>query len=173
MRKTLFIIAAIFAAAICLAAVAHYFYGGDDIPPDVLAAMRNAEGYKLFSLEPKDEELAKAARENATEKTSFHKWPILGSVEIADSDTREELTSALRRGANRNHGVVAGCFWPRHGLRITHAGRTFDILICFECLQAQVYEGKQPIAGFLVTASPQPVFDEVLRMANVQLPRPG
>ena len=62
------------------------------------------------------------------------------------------------------------CFSPRHGIRVTRHGRVTDVVICFECRQVRVYRDGHSVASFLTSASPQPVFDDVLRQANVPLP---
>ena len=66
--------------------------------------------------------------------------------------------------------MVAGCFNPRHGIRLIGGGETTDLVICFECLQVQVFvDGRRP-GGFLTSASPQPAFDQVLLAAGIALP---
>jgi hypothetical protein len=164
MKRILIIIFGLVALLLVGAAVAFWYFGGSNIPPEPLAALRNANTYELLSLEP-------------TEPTpptpdEFYSWSVLGRTTITDPETRDELTDALRWGARRNFGTVAGCFWPRHGIRVTRGETTFDFVICFECLQVGVYENGKPSHSFLVTESPQPVFDEVLRKANVQLANP-
>ena len=58
----------------------------------------------------------------------------------------------------------------RHGLRAKLDGKTVDLAICFECLHIKVYandtEREQPI---LVSGSPEPVFDKILKDAKVKL----
>jgi hypothetical protein len=49
------------------------------------------------------------------------------------------LADALRLGAEDNFGIAAGCFNPRHGLRLKGGGKSVDLVICFECLQVEVF----------------------------------
>jgi hypothetical protein len=99
----------------------------------------------------------------------FHGWRVLGRTTITDQATQRKLNEALRAGARENSGAAAACFNPRHGVHVTRADKTYDLVICFECLQVQAFEAGQRTEGFLVSESPQPVFDEVLRAAGVPL----
>ena len=66
--------------------------------------------------------------------------------------------------------IGAGCFQPRHGIRLVKGDKTVDLAICFECYSTTIYGGedkKKPY--FLVTRSPQPTFDAVLKEAKIKL----
>ena len=65
--------------------------------------------------------------------------------------------------------MVAMCFNPRHGIHVVRGETVHDLVICFECLQVEVFENGQPAKGFLVSDSPQSVFEDALRAANVPL----
>ena len=59
----------------------------------------------------------------------------------------EELPALLNRlgkGVADNPGEAAKCFNPRHGMRLTLADRTVDLVICFECLQIYEYDSTRP-----------------------------
>ena len=71
----------------------------------------------------------------------------------------------MRAGARENNNAVALCFNPRHGIRVRQGDSVLDLVICFECLQVEVFEGEQRAASFLTSDSPQSVFDEVLRLS--------
>ena len=134
---------------------------GNDIPKATLSAMQHADRFELLSLEPDHAESPPPGH--------FHRWKTLGQTVISDVATQKKLTDALRAGARENSGMAAACFNPRHGIRVVSAGRTFDLVICFECLSVMTYDGDQRTEGFLVSRSPQPLFDEVLRAAGVPL----
>ena len=129
------------------------------IPPDTEAALIHAETYELLSLDPDREPQA----------DRFHGWHVLGRIAIGDNATRTKLNAALLVGVKQNKGIVAGCFRPRHGIHVTHKGKVHDVVMCFECLSASVYVDGQRSGSFLVSESPQPVFDEVLQAAGVPL----
>ena len=135
--------------------------GCNDIPGQTLAALRHADRYELLSLDP--------GRLTRPVPDHFHGWRVLGRTTIDDDATRAQLNEALRAGARENRGAAAGCFNPRHGIHVVRDGTSYDLVICFECLQVQVFEAGQPAEGFLVSESPQPAFDHVLRAAGVPL----
>jgi hypothetical protein len=89
-----------------------------------------------------------------------------------DAD-RKRLADALRLGAEDNFGMAAGCFIPRHGLHLVGGGKTVDLVICFQCLQVQVFENGKETKGFLTSHDPQPEFDAILKAAGVKLPKPA
>jgi hypothetical protein len=126
-----------------------------------MTAMQHAEHYELLSLDPK--------HTTTPPPDNFHGWRILGRTMIGDQVTQKKLNDALRAGARENGNMAAGCFNPRHGIDVVSGDKTYDLVICFECLQVQVFEPEQQVKGFLVSDSPQPVFDHVLRAAGVPL----
>jgi hypothetical protein len=147
------------------------------IPDDVNAALEKAESFELFSLDP-DEIPADSADSSESGPSSakkdeqrFQIWPALGSTTITDKAQREKLIAALQKGVAENDGMAAACFNPRHGIRVKHAGKVYDVVICFECMSASTYVDNVRRKGFLVTRTPQPEFDAVLKAANVPLPK--
>lgn len=138
---------------------------GSTIPATAAAALEKADHFELLAIDPK--------HQNEKPKDDFHGWRILGRTTIKDSTTRKKLVAALRQGAAENDGRFANCFNPRHGIRVTHDGKTIDFLICFECMRVEIYADQMRDGDFLTARSPQPVFDEVLRQAGVSLPHAG
>jgi hypothetical protein len=64
----------------------------------------------------------------------FHKYPVLGKVDVATPKDRTAILAAIKKGVARGDKEYK-CFWPRHGVRLTQAGKTIEYLICFECHQ--------------------------------------
>jgi hypothetical protein len=141
------------------------------IPDVVLKLFAKADSFELYSLDP---ERKPGAQEKPVEgKDGFHGWKVLGKIALNDEARRKKLADALRQGAEDNFGMVAGCFIPRHGLRLKGEGKTVDLVICFQCLQVNVFvDGKQD-KGFLTTGEPQKEFDAALRVAGIALPKPA
>lgn len=137
----------------------------NDVPEPTMSALQDAEQYLLLSLDPKHHDMPPP--------DAFHRWGVLGRTTVADPATRKRLNDALRAGARENDGTVAGCFNPRHGIRAVKGEKWVDLVICFECMSVQVYEDGKQTRGFLVTESPQKVFDEVLKKAGVPLAGEG
>jgi hypothetical protein len=88
-------------------------------------------------------------------------------VKVAED--RNRLATAFKKGVAENKGIVANCFNPRHGIRVTHDGKTVDFVICFECFQVQAFVDDKPVSGFLITDSPAAEFNGVLKDAKVPL----
>ena len=104
----------------------------------------------------------------------FRGWTVIGKTTVEDPDTRNRLVAALEKGVEENKGDSMKCFNPRHGIRVTHDGKTADFVICFECFQVMVYVAGEREQRFLITASPAPVFNQTLQHAKVPLARePG
>ena len=136
------------------------------LPTNASRALRNAETLELFSLDPE-------IRDKTDDPTTFHGWVILGSTKLQDGNLRDSLIDALEKGVAENDGAAAGCYDPRHGIRGTYNGKQHDFVICFQCFQARWYIDDVENQGFLLSQSPQPTFDKLLRDASVALPAPA
>jgi hypothetical protein len=133
----------------------------NQIPAAVREALDKAEGVTLLSLDPDPKEGEKAAQQ-------FHGWKVLGKTEVKDKAARAQLIAALVEGASKKGLEPAKCFEPRHGLRLTHKGKTVDLVICFQCAQVRVKGISQQ--DFLISRFPQPTLDKILKDAGVPLP---
>jgi hypothetical protein len=138
--------------------------GAKPLPTDVDALLTKADEIELVSLSP----------EHLKEKPAghFHGWRVLGRTTVKGGDKAAAL-AALRAGISENDGTVAGCFIPRHGIRATAAGRTVDLVICFQCMSMQVFEEGKATVQALTTAAPQATFDKLLKAAGVKLAGKG
>jgi hypothetical protein len=160
-----------FAASLALPALFAAGLAGCDgdkknkMPDDLRAVLESADQFELLSLSPD--------RLEEKPKDGFHGWKVLGKTTVQDAETRKKLVAALQKGVEENTGIAAGCFNPRHGIRVTRDGQATDFVICFECLQVEVYSGETARRGFLVTNSPQPAFDAVLKEAKLPLAEPA
>jgi hypothetical protein len=134
------------------------------IPEAVARLLDKADTFELYSLEPGN---------NVRVKDGFHGWKVLGKTEVKGQAKRKRLADALRLGAEDNFGMAARCFIPRHGIRLKGNGKTVGLVICFQCLQVQVFVDNERKEGFLITHEPQKEFDATLKGAGVKLPRPA
>ena len=138
--------------------------GCNDIPSKTLSA---TDQYELLSLDP--ERIPPERINDIPASDRFHVWHVLGRTSIDDSATREKLTNALLAGA-REKGIRAeGCFLPRHAIHVIHGEDVHDLAICFQCRWVGMSVNDRKGGGFVVSESPQPVFDDVLRAAGVPL----
>lgn len=138
---------------------------GDKIPADAVAALNEAPGWELFSLNP-------CIEEDPEDASRFHGWKILGSTQITNTTTRQNLMQSLEESVAANPGIVAACFSPRHGLRVKYKDQQHDFVICFECYHAIWYTDDQRREGFNPTDAPADAFNRVLKAAEVPLPEP-
>jgi hypothetical protein len=141
------------------------------IPEAVERLFDKAETFELYSLDP--ERRTDKEGKVVEVKDGFHGWQVLGKTEVKGEAERKRLVDALRLGAEDNFGMVAGCFIPRHGLRLKGGGKMVDLVICFQCLQVQVFGDGEKQKGFLTTGEPQKEFDATLKVAGVKLPKPA
>jgi len=133
----------------------------DGVDAQARAVLAGAERLEVFSLNPE-------MTHRPWSKT-FHNHKILGKTVIDSTQDRRRIFLALNKGHAESTVIMGACFNPRHGLRASAHGRTADLLICFECLQVEAYLNGDDAGGFLTSATPQPVFDDLLRKAGVRL----
>ncbi len=138
------------------------------IPEQVEQLLSKCETFELYSLDPKRE--FDGEGKLVPVKDGFHRWKVLGKTEVKDKGEQKKLADTLRLAAEDNFGMVAGCFNPRHGIRLKGDGKTVDLVICFECLSVEVYVDGEAKKGFLTTDEPQKEFDRVLKAADIKLP---
>jgi hypothetical protein len=134
------------------------------IPDDFSKALDKARVLELYSLDP-----------GAPVKkgdTAFHGWKVLGKTEVKKK-ALAKLVAALKKGAaEADQKVSAGCFRPRHGIRVQLDGKSYDFVVCFECVAVLLYKGngKKITNGFHVSKTPTDVFNTILKDAKVKLP---
>ncbi|HEX4792388.1 MAG TPA: hypothetical protein VH370_01265 [Humisphaera sp.] len=128
-------------------------------------ALSGADQYEVLSLDPYFVSLS--PRPESVQ--SFHGRAILGELKAPDNSVRQKLSEALRSGVNASDGRMKACFNPRHGIRVTHSGVVTDYVVCFECLQIEVWRNDKMVAHMLTNSSPEPLFDAILREAGVPL----
>ncbi|XAM01067.1 hypothetical protein OT109_06695 [Phycisphaeraceae bacterium D3-23] len=72
----------------------------------------------------------------------FHDYPILGHVDLTGTPEGAHLARLIEQARDRPQGLIAGCFTPRHALRVVRGGVTVDYVVCFECDQFQWFVGQ-------------------------------
>jgi hypothetical protein len=142
---------------------------GPGLPAPVVAAFDKADEVTLYALQPDNPPVLPEERDPAQER--FYDHPVIGKSAVKDAAARQALFDAFRRGVRDHDGSVAGCFIPRHGLRITSGEKTVDLVICFECRQVLVYENDKRGPGMLISGSPRGAFNKALRDAGVPVPK--
>ena len=147
MKRTIYIglpILAVFAVL-----VASMFGAFNRFPSPVLRAVTADSKLVLYSLTPSE------GPARIDDASVFRAYPILGQTVLSGSTDRVLVADSLRLAA-RGAWDRAACFNPRHGIRATDSSGTYDILLCFECIQAVVFfpdghEETIPIHGLPTT----------------------
>ena len=109
-------LAFVFGPATCGAARA-----ADKLPGAVAKALEKADELDVYSLGGE-----------TTEKDGWHGARVLGQTTVKGETEQKALAAAVKKGVEEGDRG-ARCFVPRHGVRATHDGKTYDLLICFEC----------------------------------------
>jgi hypothetical protein len=129
------------------------------LPKQVQDAFSNAAEFDLYSLDP-----------FAEAKDGFHGYTVLGKTAVK-GDLAKKVREAIEKGASENNDKKGACFHPRHGIRISTAKTSYDLVICFQCLQIEVYEGDKEITLVLTSGSPSDLLNKVLTDAGIPLPK--
>jgi len=128
------------------------------LPDAVAKALEKASELEVYSLGGE-----------TTELNGWHGAKVLGRTTVKGEADLKALATALKKGVAEGEGG-ARCFIPRHGVRVTHAGKTYDLLICFECHWVYVFTDKSDKPLVLMTAdTPQKVLNTILTDAKVPL----
>jgi hypothetical protein len=155
------------AAALTLSLGALVRAADNPIPEQFRKALEKAKTLELYSLDP-DAPIKKG-------DADFHGRKVLGKTEVK-KEARAKLVAAFTKAAQEaDQKVSAGCFRPRHGIRVQLDGKSYDFVICFECVAVMIYGGKaEKNAGFHVSKSPTDLFNKTLTQAKIKLPKqPG
>ena len=130
---------------------------------------RNLDSVESLTLYSIDGTEASMGQESAAGET-FRGYPLLGQIDITASQSRQEIADAINSSISQSDGLVAACFWPRHALRVRAQGQTIDYVVCFQCRQLEVYEGKSRTMIPIETTA-EPVLNRWLEQAGIPLAR--
>ncbi|VTR91990.1 Uncharacterized protein OS=Pirellula staleyi (strain ATCC 27377 / DSM 6068 / ICPB 4128) GN=Psta_0497 PE=4 SV=1 [Gemmata massiliana] len=129
------------------------------LPDTVLTALEKAEAIEVYSLN---------GSTNDEDETGWHATRLLGKTSVK-GEAAKGLVTALKKGL-KDEAEKADCFTPRHGIRVSHDGKTYDMLICFECRWMYVYTGeKEKPLVVVISDSPQERINQILTDAKVQI----
>lgn len=154
------LICALAAAQSCVTSAA--MAGTNMLPPEVLRALNAPEKATLYSIDP--------VRSGFLRPT-FHGYRILGSARLTGKQQRIAIWEFESAVSNWN-GITAECFNPRHGLRVISGGQAFDLVLCFECHQVEIFAHDKLTAELGATGTPE-VLNAILKRTGVPLAPPG
>jgi hypothetical protein len=134
-----------------------------------IAGLKEPEKLVLYSIDgTADFELNRMAR-LAAAKELFEGYPVLGKLDVTSAAQRNEIVSALQDGIVYHDREAASCFWPRHAIVAVENGKTFKIVICFECKQYTL-DGR---TFLLISDRPATKLNEYLASADISLAPPS
>ena len=140
-------------------------------PNDTRFVLEQSEKLTLFSVNPSPGDYDEPV--SALRRAMFHNHGVLRKT-VVSGPAKSELLASFDDGlvplSKNGLKQIAMCFNPRHGIRAVHGGKTVDLVICFECLQFEVYENGKPLKRAVpITDAPQPAFNRALAQASVRL----
>ncbi len=129
------------------------------LPEIAYETLLNDPGLVLFSLDPDQQHAVRGTKQ-------FHDYLILGETVVGSASSRQALAATLKRSLAAWGGGYTMCFNPRHGLRATHGGKSFEFLICFECGRLYVYPSTGDPFSYELAGEAGP-FHDLLVAANI------
>lgn len=151
-----------FAMAVAVAFVAGADAAEKDkkLPAEVASALEKAEALEVYSLD---------GEKNV--KDGWHGAKVLGKTAVKGDEAKKAGALVVKGVADGETG--ARCFIPRHGVRVTHEKKTYDLVICFECHWVYVYtDGATDPQQFPTSAAAEKALNGILTAAKVPLAKP-
>jgi hypothetical protein len=131
------------------------------LPDAVRTALEKAGELEVYSLNGE-----------TNDKDGWHGSKVLGKTTVK-KENATKLASALAKGVSEGDRG-ARCFIPRHGVRATYDGKTYDLVICFECGWVYIYTDKSDKPKVLMIAnSPSGALNKILTDAKIPLTKPA
>jgi len=88
------------------------------------------------------------------EKNLFHGYKVLGSKVIGKKNERINIVDHFYKAINARIGRKVACFLPRHAFRLQKNKQEINVLICFECDRAEIYDKKNGMSEILLQGKP-------------------
>ena len=129
---------------------------GDELAQQHRDVLFGATSLELVAVDPDW-----PTEESRADPSTLHGYGVRGRATITDRDLRLELLTALADGARENDGMVAACFNPRHAILAELDGKTCELIICFECLTFQVWDGTERVEVVDLSETPRATFDRI------------
>ena len=133
----------------------------DKLPDAVVKALEKADNLAVYSLGGE-----------TTEMDGWHGAKVLGQTTVKGEAPQKALAVAVKKAVEEGDRG-SRCFIPRHGVRATHDGKTYDLLICFECGWVYVYtDTSDKPTVLMISEGPQKALNKILTAARVPLAKP-
>jgi hypothetical protein len=131
------------------------------LPEPIAKAVEKADEVVLYSLSGKTDE-----------RDGWHGAKVLGTTTVKEPAVKKSLSTALVKSVSEGAGGTRN-FSPLHGLRARYDGKTYDLLISFECHWLYVYvDDSDKPQVLLIGDAPQNELNKILTSAKVELAKP-
>lgn len=134
--------------------------------------LASPDSFFLYSINPEKEFYGT----NEPMRGYFHRYEVLGRLEITGKEQQETLLSALYKGMEEARGSAHKCFNPRHGITATKGANKIELLICFECLSGYEFTPEYPQDTrarrgryFRTSNTPRDAFNASLKQAKIPM----
>lgn len=123
-------------------------------PLIVADIIRTADEITLFSIQPQqihevDEHGDPTEAERKKER--FHGYAVFGKIRALDGTTQQAVRDALLAALGRvKEEAPSQCFLPRHAVCLKRGAQHVDLLICFECGNAELRHSETLADGEIV-----------------------
>ena len=138
------------------------------LPAEARVMLERATRIEILALDP-----VPAQMRSPPPAETWHDFGVLGRATLSDAAECAELAQLILRGIRESDGTVAACFDPRHGLRVEEQGKVLELLICYECLSMQVFEGSIAPGGkpawLLTSSTPEPGVTRIYERAGLRI----
>ena len=158
MKLKLFCLLAVLVVALC----PHAEAARARLPAEVFRALDSPSEVTLYATNPDSRAF------HWWFSRRFHGYRILGKVSVADPVQRREVAEVVSQAARTYRGDTKCMFSPRHAVRLASGAKTYDFLICFQCLQMEVYAGDQLVASLSSGGSPE-VLNRIFRAGGIRV----
>ncbi len=134
----------------------------NNLSEEAARALRSPNSAILYSIEPSEQP-------KPGDKV-LHGFKVLGQANL-DPKRAQLAANAFQKAVKDWDEVMYECFEPRHALRISAGGHTYDFLLCYQCHELDVYKDDKLLDNFGAAGSPK-FLNGMLTEAHVSLARP-
>ena len=149
-------------AVLLFALLSHAEAARPRLPADVYRALDSPSEIALYSTNPDSQAF------HWWFSRWFHGYRIIGQISVTDPIQRRQVATVVRQAARTYIADTKCVFSPRHAVRLSSGAHTYDFLICFECLQMEVYSDDQRVADLSIGGSPD-VLNRILHSARISV----
>lgn len=111
-------------------------------------------------------------KSNRSRPYRFHEFHSIGREEMKDKAAVQKLLFAVTLAIANGPDESMECFEPRHGLRIHGPAGFIDLVLCYECLQGELVEGKSTLC-FSTSRQAEREFDAAFRQLGLRKADPN